>query len=567
MTSTARRPLSRVLLAGLSGLVGVLLLLVAPPGEDAAGTTPVSEGTYGPTKLTLKGGWKVRAVPANLSHSSASLSGAGSAQLVFRSTGVSWVTATNDYSGTATVYLDGTRKKTVDLYSASTRYQQTVYRAAGLRNGVHTLQVVRTGKKNAKSHGSSLTVDAFTVPDVTAPLAPAAATAKAGPAGTALAWTPSRSTDVAGYRVYRQQGTAGTRLVGATGAGVPRWLDDDATAPGATYRYSVVGYDRAGNVSPAATVSLRVPATPVSARYRYAGCPAATVEVGSQSALVAALAGAGPGTVIRVAAGRYWGTTTVTVHGSAERPVWVCGSRDAVFQQSSNAVGVGFKVESSSHLVLAGMTVRTSAKGVTVTASDHVTVADLKIEGIGEEAVHVMGSTTDSTVVGNTITGTGLVHPQYGEGIYIGTDKSNWCRYNECRPDLTAHNAFLANMISGTTAEGIEAKELTADTVLAGNTIDGARTTVANASSTLIKVKGNRFTVRDNTLSSSSGDAVLVLKTLDGTGQDDVVLHNTFGGRIPGYGVRVSTPKLGTVVGCDNSGRTGLGLSNQACQR
>ena len=168
--------------------------------------------------------------------------------------------------------------------------------------------------------------------------------------------------------------------------------------------------------------------------------------------------------------------------------------------------------------------------------------------------MHLKGATTDSTVVGNVISGTGLVNPQYGEGIYIGTHRSNWCRYNGCQPDRTVRNAFVGNTISGTTAEAIEAKELAiADSVIANNMIDGAKTTAANASSTLVKVKGNRFTVRATTLSNSSGDAVLVLKTLDGTGQGTVVLRNEFRGRIPGYGFRINSGTVGNVVGCDNA--------------
>ena len=115
------------------------------------------------------------------------------------------------------------------------------------------------------------------------------------------------------------------------------------------------------------------------------------------------------------------------------------------------------------------------------------------------------------------------------------------------------------------TAEGIEAKEATADTVISGNTIDGARTTEANASGTLIKVKGNRFVINDNKLANSTLDAVLILKTLEDTGQDNVAFRNQFSGRIPGYGVRAASRTTDAMVGCDNAGTTGLGQSNRTC--
>ena len=555
----------RVLTGGLAVIAGLIGSQLAAPVEASAAPveTTVADGNFGPSQLTLKGQWATRSTPANLSKKSASLASTGSAELAFRSTGISWITATNNYSGIAVVYVDGVKKKTVDLYSSTTKNQQVVYKASGLRNGPHILKVVRTGNKNARSTGRNLTVDAFSVLDITAPMAPMALTNRLTAQGTTLDWTGSTSADVAGYRVYRQHGTGSKALLGTT-AGTVTKLADAGLADDTTYTYTLVAFDRAGNTSQPAVVRVNTPAAAAPSRYRFANCPEATVRVANRSELVAALAEAGPGTAIRLSAGRYWGTT-VTVKGTEEQPIWICGSRDVVFDQGNPSAGVGLRIQSSSHVVVAGMTVRNTAKGVMVIGSDHVTVADLKIENTGEEAVHIRGFTTDSTVVGNTINTTGLVHPQWGEGIYIGTDKGSWCTYNDCLPDRTVRNTIVGNTITNMTSEGIEAKEATADTLISGNTIDGANTTEANASGTLIKVKGNRFTILDNKLSNSTLDAVLILKTLDDTGQDNVAFRNQFSGRIPGYGVRVANKSTDAMVGCDNVGPTGLGKSNRTC--
>ena len=455
------------------------------------------------------------------------------------------------------------KKKTVDLYSATTKHQQVVYKASGLRNGSHTLKVVRTGKKNAKWTGRNLTVDAFSVLDITAPMAPMTLTKRLTAQGANLEWSASTSADVAGYRVYRQHGTGSKALLGTT-AGTVTQLADAGLADDTSYSYTLVAYDRAGNVSQPTSVSVRTPAAAAANQNRFVNCPDATVQVANRSELVAALAEAGPGTTIRLSPGRYWGTT-VTVKGTEEDPIWICGPRNVVFDQGNPSAGVGLRIQSSSHLVVAGMTVRNTAKGVMVIGSDHVTVADMKIENTGEEAMHLKGTTTDSTVIGNTINTTGVVNPQWGEGIYIGTDKASWCTYNDCLPDRTVRNTIIGNTITNMTAEGIKAKEATADTVISGNTIDGANTTQANASGTLIKVKGNRFLINDNKLANSSLDAVLILKTLDDTGQDNVAFRNQFSGQIPGFGVRVASKGSTAMIGCDNTGKTGLGQSNRTC--
>jgi hypothetical protein len=373
---------------------------------------------------------------------------------------------------------------------------------------------------------------------------------------------------VADYRVYRQQG-AQKVLLGTTGSRVTRLLDA-GLADATPYRYTVVARDASGRTSTAAAVTVQTPPPPAPEPYRISTCPAATITVASRGQLLTALAAARPGAVIRLQPGGYGGSVIVTVDGTAARPVWVCGSPGAVFDQGSTSTGVGLQVESSSHLVLAGMTVRDVAKGVTVTGSDHVTVADLTIENIGEEAVHLKGATTDSTLIGTTISGTGLVHPQYGEGVYVGTDKSNWCRFNDCRPDRTVRNAVVGNTITQTGAEGIEAKEATADTVIADNVVDGSLTgrtsSPGDDSGALIKVKGNRFVVRDNTMAGSTLDGVLVLKTLADSGHDNAVFGNHFTGGIPGYGVRVVRGTVGTVVGCDNTGTAADRRSNVTCQ-
>jgi hypothetical protein len=275
---------------------------------------------------------------------------------------------------------------------------------------------------------------------------------------------------------------------------------------------------------------------------------------------------AGPGAVIALAPGYYVGPLEVAVTGTAAEPVWICGPRTAVVQGWGPTKPGGVRVKDSSHVVIAGLTVRSSQKGIAVMGSDHVTIADTRVEDIGEEAVHLKFMTTDSTVVGNSITRTGLMTAQYGEGVYIGTAKPNWCVYNGCRPDASDRNRIIGNTISHTTAEQIEAKEAAVDGLIADNVLDGAGMDQPSSDS-LIAIQSNGWTITGNRGQNSPNDGVQVWEAFAGDGQDNLVFANRFGGTMPGYAVRLAYHELGNVVGCDTEVATGgKGLSNKPCQ-
>jgi beta-galactosidase GanA len=95
-----------------------------------------------------------------------------SASVDFSGTGVKWISSLDANHGTADVYLDGTKVKTVDLYSATKQNQYVAYQASGLSSGPHTLRIVVTGAKNPAAAGTFVTVDAIDVATGTQSAAP-----------------------------------------------------------------------------------------------------------------------------------------------------------------------------------------------------------------------------------------------------------------------------------------------------------------------------------------------------------------------------------------------------------
>ncbi len=83
------------------------------------------------------------------------------AEFTFTGTGVSWIGATSYNLGNAEIYIDGTLKQTIDLYSSNLQPQKILYRINGLTPGAHTIKIKPTGTKNDLSEDVYITIDAF----------------------------------------------------------------------------------------------------------------------------------------------------------------------------------------------------------------------------------------------------------------------------------------------------------------------------------------------------------------------------------------------------------------------
>jgi hypothetical protein len=557
---------SRLIVLGCVLAAGFGWSLFAPQtGAQATVTVTAGVQLNRSAAVALHGPWTTKASTRSTGGTFSNLAAPGYAQLAFRGTGIKWTARTNASAGIADVYVDGVKRKSVDLYSALTSYQRVAYLTTGLRSTTHTIRIVRTGRKNGASLGRNITLDAFDVLDSLAPSAPTAPTVTAQSTGARIGWRASPQADVAGYRIYRGNASGTLALIGTTTAPVTTFLDIGLGAA-TTYTYRILAADSSGNASAmSAPVAVATPAAQKSSQLRFANCPIPTVTVGNRTQLVTALAEAGAGTVIWMEPGSYSGQIIVSTKATASAPMWICGPRTAVIDGAGPAERGGIRIDSSAHVVVAGMTVRNSSKGIIVTNSTAVTVADTRVENMGDEAIHLLDFTTDSTVIGNSISSTGLEDPEFGEGIYIGTADTNWCLYSRCLEDRSDRNAIISNDISRTSSEPIEAKVATTGGIISNNTINGHG--MRPSAYALIYVKGNNWVVSHNSGTDSSNDGILVIQRNPGWGMNNIVFDNHFSGSIPGYGVQVDSKDLGNIVGCDaTTGSNSIAVISRPCQ-
>lgn len=292
-------------------------------------------------------------------------------------------------------------------------------------------------------------------------------------------------------------------------------------------------------------------------------CPAATVTVSTAGELTDALAAAAPGAVILLRDGVYAGNFTASTVASAITPIFLCGSRNAVLDAGGPKEGYVLHLEGAQFWRFVGFTVRNGQKGVMGDGAVGSVIQDLHVSTTGDEAIHLRKFSTDNLVIGNDIDTTGLRRDKFGEGVYVGTATSNWCKITDCAPDRSDRNQVIGNRISRTGSESVDIKEGTTGGVVRGNSFDGAGMTGADS---WVDVKGNDWVVSGNSGVNSPLDGFQTHNILDDWGSGNRFSGNTadVGGDGFGYAFR---PALSNVLSCDNTvSAAASGLANVNCQ-
>lgn len=295
------------------------------------------------------------------------------------------------------------------------------------------------------------------------------------------------------------------------------------------------------------------------------GCPD-VATVSDAAGLTGALLHASAGNTIVLAPGVYRGHFTASATGTAAGPITVCGPRTAVLDGGGIKQGYVLHLSGAQWWRLLGFTVQDGQKGVMLDRSGHNLIAGLAVHGIGDEAIHLRDFSSDNTVEGNDVSGTGRLKAKFGEGIYVGTANHNWCTYSDCKVDNSDGNRIRGNTISNTTAENIDIKEGTSDGVVQGNHLSGVGMD-PSAATAWVNVKGNGWTIEDNIGVQSVRDGFQVHQVFPGWGENNVFRGNQATVDASGWGYYVQNASLNTVIACSNvADGAGAGTSNSSCQ-
>jgi Right handed beta helix region len=317
-----------------------------------------------------------------------------------------------------------------------------------------------------------------------------------------------------------------------------------------------------------------------SAATAVAAAPAtgAGVHVSTSAGLLAALAAARPGTQIVLANGAYSAKQqiTITTACTAARPCSLTGSRSAILDGLGLGKHYGLHLLNAPYWTLTGFRVTDGSKGVVLDTSSHVTIDNLEVDHIGDEAVHFRWCSTEDVLKNSTVHDTGLKAPQYGEGVYVGSANSNWHSYHCTDGRDNSERALIANnTFRHIAAEGADLKEGTDSGTLKDNVFDDAGYSGKNSADSVVDAKGDNWLIEGNTAQGPQGsdlDAFQSHVVYTGYGTGNVFSANKVLGSWPGYGFALSAQGT-NVVKCDNTapgaakGLVGVNGQPAACTR
>lgn len=331
-------------------------------------------------------------------------------------------------------------------------------------------------------------------------------------------------------------------------------------------------------LSAAATSVSLAPAATGSAATGNTACGEVSnevVAVQDGDELRAAIAGATPGTTIHLADGIYTGRFALRQSGTPTAPITLCGGRDARLRGASIERGYGLLVEGD-YWHIEGITIQHFLKGIEAHGTTGTVIRGVEIHDIGQEGIHLRDSSSANTVEWNVISDTGRHRPEWGEGIYIGSDSRQWCANiapdGTCTVDASDDNVIQFNTIGpGIGAELIDVKEGTRHGTLRGNVLLGDPDSFHEDVNALVSIKGNDWLIIGNTGSGAPEHGMRVnTDDLEGWGVRNVFIDNTLDVGADGYGFRLPLGPggvpLDNTVACANTViEAGSGFANVEC--
>lgn len=207
-----------------------------------------------------------------------------------------------------------------------------------------------------------------------------------------------------------------------------------------------------------------------------------------------------PGGKVKDAVGK-WVRFTSDQSGEAGNPIILRGSDSAnrpLLQCPDNDIYDGAVLSiTGDYWEIKNLKIAQGSKGVMLDTANHCTLYNIDVQDVGEEAIHLRSGASDNLIDNCTISNTGVQKPDFGEGIYIGSDRAQHDTYNpDCNRNIV-QNCILGPNIR---AEHFDIKEGTEYTIVRDCTMDGTGITGENFSDSFLDVKGIYTSVYRNTM-------------------------------------------------------------------
>jgi hypothetical protein len=283
-------------------------------------------------------------------------------------------------------------------------------------------------------------------------------------------------------------------------------------------------------------------------------CDCRIVNVTTATQLQTALTNALPGDDIVIAAGTYSGKFTISKNGAVNHRIKLTGKNNVIFDAQNYNSGYALYV-TASYWDIANINITNGLKGIMTDSASYNNYIGIKVYDIGEEGIHLRKYSKHNVISNCNVYNTGLKTADFGEGIYIGSAKSNWATYSNGIEDRCDSNTVFHCMIGpDCKAECTDIKEGTTGGLIKENYFDATGISGANSADSWIDVKGNSYSIENNNgynpIGSVLTDGFQVHCASAGWGNDNQFKNNFCTVNASGYAINVIlTSSQGTAVG------------------
>jgi parallel beta-helix repeat protein len=256
-----------------------------------------------------------------------------------------------------------------------------------------------------------------------------------------------------------------------------------------------------------------------------------TINCSTSSCLTNALANAQAGdSIVLAASTTFTGNFKLTKNGTSTNPIIIkSSSTTSKAILNGGGTGSGYVLHiTGDHVKVQHVKITNGKKGVMLDNANNCIIEGIEVYNIGEEGVHFRDGSSNNTIKNSTIRDTGTVTPDYGEGVYVGSDVGKWGEFKkETNNNRISYVTFGPNV----RAEHIDIKEGSSGTTVEFSTFNGTGITGANFSDSFIDVKGNNNIIKNNTAyrngNSKIVDAFQVHERATGWGFNNDFRDNT----------------------------------------
>jgi hypothetical protein len=185
------------------------------------------------------------------------------------------------------------------------------------------------------------------------------------------------------------------------------------------------------------------------------------------------------------------------VNGTAARPITIRSASTtnrATIRGNDVTSKILLRIEGD-YWVVKDLKLTNGQKGLVFDSSNFSKALNCEITAVGMEGIHVRDGSDHVLISDCRVSDTGLFNPQFGEGIYIGSDRSVWDTYDSFVEHTVVQHSVIGPNVR---AEALDVKEGSSETTIQNNQIYGKGISAAAFEDSFIDLKGVRTYVRNN---------------------------------------------------------------------